>query len=117
MGGCCFLLFHVLYFKCILYKIGYKVGSKVSHKITADALIIFIRDKLKKSLIEDYESAKEEALDLIGRKTDEIIFSFEKELKKRSAFQYESTEEIKRSKAETSFERAKKFVFEIEKLL
>jgi len=111
--------YYAMYYvaNAVLYKIGYKVGSKISHKITADALIILIRDELKKSLIEDYESAKEEALELIGRKTDEIISSFEKELKKRSTFQYESTEEIKRAKAETSFERAKKFVFEMEKLL
>ena len=101
----------------VLYKIGYKIGSKISHKITADALIIFVRNKLKKNLIEDYEKAKEEALDLIERKTDEIISSFDRELEKRSIFQYESTEEIKRAKAETSFERAKKFAFEMEKLL
>lgn len=101
----------------VLYKIGYKIGSKVSHKITADALIVFVRDKLKKSLIEEYEEAKEEALDIIGRKTDEIIGSFDKEMEKRSFFQYETTEQIKRAKARTSFERTKRFVFEMEKLL
>lgn len=101
----------------VLYKMGYKIGSKVSHKVTADALIVFIRNKLKKSLLEAYEEAKEEALELIGRKTDEIISDFDKELDKRSVFQYESTEEIKRAKAETSFERAKKFVLEMAKLL
>lgn len=101
----------------VLYKIGYKVGEKVSHKVTADALIIFVRHKLKKELLEEYEEAKEEALELIGRKTDEIIESFDQELAKRSAFQYETTEEIKRAKARTSLERAKRFVFEMEKLL
>ena len=111
--------YYTMYYvaNAVLYKMGYKTGSKISHKVTSDALIVFIRNKLKESLIEDYESAKDEALDLIGRKTDEIISSFEKELKKRSVFQYESTEEIKRAKAETSFERTKKFVFEMEKLL
>ncbi len=99
-----------------LYKIGYKVGSKVSHKVTSDALIVFVRNKLKKSLLEDYEEAKEEALDIIGRKTDEIISSFDKEMEKRSVFQYETTEEIKKAKAKTSYERAKKFIFEMEKL-
>lgn len=101
----------------VLYKIGYKVGSKVSHKVTSDAIIVFVRNKLKKSLIEDYEKAKEEALDIIGRKTDEIISSFDKEMEKRSFFQYETTEEIKKSKAKTSLERAKRFIFEMEKLL
>lgn len=101
----------------VLYKSGYKVGSKVSHKVTADALIVFVRNKLKKSLIDDYEEAKEEALDIIGRKTDEIISSFDKEMSKRSMFQYETTEEIKKAKAKTSYERAKKFIFEMKKLL
>src|SRR3989344_4101979 len=101
----------------VLYKIGYKIGSKVSHKVTADALIVFVRNKLKKNLLEDYEQAKEEALEIIGRKTDEIIESFDREMEKRSTFQYESTEEIKRTKANTSLERAKRFVFEMKKLL
>ncbi len=101
----------------VLYKLGYKIGHKVSHKVTADALIVFVRNKLRKSLLEEYEEAKEEALELIGRKTDEVISDFDKELGKRSIFQYESTEEIKRAKAETSFIRAKRFILEMEKLL
>ncbi|MDO8656319.1 MAG: hypothetical protein Q7K45_03695 [Nanoarchaeota archaeon] len=100
-----------------LYKIGYKVGGKISHKVTADALIVFIRNKLKKELLEDYEEAQEEALEIIGKKTDEIISHFEKELEKRSIFQYKSTEEIKRAKAETSLKRAKEFIFEMKKML
>lgn len=101
----------------VLYKIGYKVGPKVSHKVTADALIVFVRNKLKKELLEEYETAKEEALEIIGRRADEIISSFDKEMDKRSIFQYESTEEIKKAKAKTSLERAKRFVFEMKKLL
>jgi len=50
----------------VLYKIGYKIGSKVAHKVTSDALIVLVRNKLKKSLLDDYEEAKEEALDIIG---------------------------------------------------
>lgn len=101
----------------VLYKIGYKVGKKVVHKVTADALIVFIRNKLKKELLEGYEEAEKEAFDIIGRKTDELIGSFDKEMEKRSIFQYESTEEIKRAKALTSLERAKQFIFEMKKLL
>lgn len=100
-----------------LYKIGYKVGGKISHRVTADALIVFVRNKLRRELLEEYEEAQEEALEIIGRKTDEIISSFEQELEKRSIFQYESTEEIKKAKAETSLKRAKEFVFEMKKLL
>ena len=101
----------------VLYKIGYKIGHKISHKVTADALIVFIRNKLKKSLLEDFEESKEEALDIIGRKTDDIIISFDQEMGKRSIFQYESTEQVKKAKAQTSLDRAKKFVFEMKKLL
>lgn len=108
-------MYYIAY--AVLYKIGYKVGSNVSHKVTADALIIFVRNKLKKELLTDYEKAKEEAFEIIGRKTDEIIESFDREMGKRSTFQYESTEEIKRTKAQTSLERAKKFIFEMKKLL
>jgi len=101
----------------VLYKIGYKIGSKISHKVAADSLIVFIKNKLKKSLIEDYEDVKEEALDIIGRKTDELIESFDREMEKRSVFQYETTEEIKKAKARTSLERARRFIFEMKKLL
>ena len=100
-----------------LYKLGYKVGGKISHKVTADALIVFIRKKLKKELLEEYEEAQEEALEIMGKKADEIIAHFDKELEKRSIFQYESTEEIKRVKAETSLKRAKEFIFEMKKVL
>ena len=101
----------------VLYKMGYKVGHKISHKVTSDALIVFIRNKLKKSLFEDFEEAKEEALDIMGRKTDDIIESFDKEMEKRSIFQYESTEQIKQAKAKTSLDRAKTFIFEMKKLI
>jgi len=111
--------YYTLYYvaNAVLYEIGYKVGTKISHKVTEDALIVLVRNKLKKELLDDYEEAREEALDIIGRKTDEIIESFGQEMEKRAFFQYESTEDIKRAKANTSLERAKKFVFEMKKLL
>lgn len=97
----------------ILYKCGYKVGSKVAHKVTADALIVFIRKKLKDALIEDYQVAIEEALAL----SDNLLQNYDYERVKRSVFQYETTEEIKRAKAETSLARAEEFSKEIEKIL
>lgn len=100
----------------VLFKLGYKVGSAVSHKVTSDALIVFIRDKLKKSLLEDFEDAKDEAMELANM-TDDIIESFDFERKKRSTFQYNMTAPVKKSKAETSIERAKSFNLEFEKLL
>ena len=44
----------------LLYKLGYKVGHKIAHKITADALIYLVREKIKASLLEEFEEAKDE---------------------------------------------------------
>lgn len=101
----------------ILLKLGYKVGGKISHKVTSDALIVFVRNKLKKSLLEEYEETKEEALELISSKTDLLIKSFDFEREKRSYFQYEMDEGVKKEKALTSLDRAKQFSLEMKKLL
>ena len=101
----------------VLYSLGYKVGAKIAHKVTSDALIFYVRKKLKERLLVDFETAKEEALELAGVKADELIESFDFERLKRSKFQYEMTEPIKKTKAETSLNRAKKFIFEMEKIL
>lgn len=90
--------------KAVLYKNHIKIGDKISHKVTADALIFYIRKKLKDSFIEDYETAQQEALELAGIKTDEIIESFDLERAKRSRFQYSLTEQAMNSKAKTSLE-------------
>ncbi|MBI4016522.1 MAG: hypothetical protein HY363_02405 [Candidatus Aenigmarchaeota archaeon] len=97
----------------LLYKIGYKIGSKVAHKVTSDALIVFVRHKLKDQLIEDYELAGHDALSL----SDSLLQNYEFEREKRSVFQYESTEEIKTAKAKTSLDRAEEFSIKIEKML
>lgn len=101
----------------VLLEIGYKVGSRISHKVTSDALIVFVRDKLNKEFIEEYENLKEDALELISSRTDNLLESFDFEREKRSKFQYRMDEELKKSKALTSLERAKHFVFEMKKLL
>jgi uncharacterized protein (UPF0332 family) len=56
-------------------------------------------------------------LDIAGLKADEIIGFFDSERMKRSRFQYGMTENVKSQKAQTSLERAKRFIFELEKLL
>jgi hypothetical protein len=99
----------------ILLKLGYKVGNKISHKVTADALIVFVRNKLTKNLLEEYEEEKDKAL--AGIKSNEIIESFDYELAKRGRIQYETKEIEKHSKAKTSLERAKRFMAEMEKML
>lgn len=97
----------------VLYKLGYKIGSKIAHKITSDSLIVFVRHKLKQELIENYEIATKEALTI----SNNLIENFEYERRKRSIFQYETTEEIKKAKAKTSLKRAEEFNKEMEKLL
>jgi len=100
-----------------LLNLGYKVGDKISHKVTSDAMIIFIRNKLKKEMLEGYEDIKQDALELISSKTDFLLKSLDLEREKRSKFQYQMSEEVKRGKAVTSLKRAKEFLFEMKKLL
>lgn len=111
--------YYAMYYiaNAVLLKLGYKVGAQISHKVTSDAIIVFVRNKLKKELIEKYEDAKEDAIELISMKTDSLLQSFDFERGKRSKFQYNMDEQIKKGKALTSLERAKQFVFEMKKLL
>src|SRR3989338_6698456 len=101
----------------VLLKLGYKVGDKISHKVTVDAIIVFVRNKLKKNLLEEYENAQEAALELMSQRADVLLKSLYEEREKRSKFQYQMDEQAKRGKAITSLERAKEFVFEMKKLL
>jgi len=101
----------------VLLRLGYKVGEKVSHKVTGDALIVFVRNKLRKELLEEYENTKEDALEIISSKTDFILKSLDLEREKRSRFQYRMDEQAKKGKSLTSLQRAKEFVFEMKKLL
>jgi len=100
----------------VLNKSGFKVGDQVSHRVTADALIVLVRDKLKSHLLQDFDEAKEEYVE-IDNLTDEIIELYDLEHKKRLNSQYVMRYDVKVSKANTSLERAKKFVLELEKLL
>ena len=101
----------------VLRKLGYKVGEKIAHKVTADALIVYVRGKLKETLIEEYEDSKDEALNLAGIKADSIIESFDREKTKRGIIQYRTDDIDKQAKAETSLKRAKQFLFEMNVLL
>ena len=105
------------YANAMLLKFGHKVGEKIVHKVTSDALIVYVRGKLKASLIEEYEKTKEEALNLAGIKADTLLESFDFERNKRSIIQYQTLDDEKQSKAQTSLQRAKEFTREMEKLL
>lgn len=103
------------YANAVLLKLGYKVGEKIVHKVTSDALIVYVRKKLKESLLEEYEETKEEAL--AGMKADSLVESFDFERNKQQLIQYRTIEMEKQSKAKTSLQRAKEFAREMEKLL
>lgn len=105
------------YANAVLLKLGYKVGDKIVHKVTADSLIVYVRRKLKESLIEEYEATREEALNLAGIKADLLIESFDFERNKRGIIQYKTIDIEKNVKAKTSLVRAKEFTKEMEKLL
>ena len=101
----------------VLLHMGYKVGSRIAHKVTCDALIVLVLNKLRKELLEEYETIQEEALEVSSVQADDIIQSYDFERIKRSRFQYDMGEEIKGNKARTSLERAKEFLFEMRKLI
>ena len=99
----------------VLLDQGKKVGEKIPHKVTSDALIVFVRRKLKKELIKDYERIKDYAFE--ETKTDVLLQNYENERNKRSQFQYNISEKAKESKANTSKRRAEEFVFSMKKIL
>ena len=101
----------------VLLELGYKTADKIVHKVTNDALIVLVMDKIKHGLLEEYENAKQDALELASIKSDEIIAFYGLEMDKRSRFQYNMTESIQENKANTSLKRARQFVFEMKKLL
>ncbi len=101
----------------VLLELGYKTGEKAVHKVTNDALIVLVMDRKKKGLLEEYEDAKVDALEIASIKSDEIIAFYGLELNKRSKFQYNMTESIQEQKANTSLNRAKQFTLEMKKLL
>lgn len=101
----------------VLLELGYKTSDKIVHKVTNEALLVLVIDKIKKGLLEEYENAKEDALQIASIKSDEIIESYSLEMDKRSRFQYDMTESIQEQKANTSLKRAKQFMLEMKKLL
>lgn len=101
----------------VLLKFGYKTGDKIVHKVTADALIFIIRPKLKKQILDGYDEIKEQALQIAEIRSDELVLSFDFERNKRNTIQYKTTTIDITNKAKTSLERAKEFLFEMEKML
>ena len=101
----------------VLLSYGYKTQDKIAHKVTSNALIFLVLDKLRKELLEDYEAIQKDAMEIAGAKAESVIESYSLELDKRSRFQYNMLEQTKEAKAQTSLKRASEFVFELKKLL
>jgi uncharacterized protein (UPF0332 family) len=101
----------------VLHSLGYRNTGKIAHKVTSDSLIVLVMDKLKKELLEEYEDAMEEALELASLKAETVIHNFELERTKRAQFQYNMTSSAQEQKAKTSLQRAKEFSFEMKKLI
>lgn len=106
--------YSMFYIACAyIYKKGYKVGHEIVHQIVYDSLIILARHGLEKHFLEEYEEEKEKAM----ASTENLLDKYEFEKLKRSAFQYETTGDIKEAKAKTSLERAKNFIGIMRQLL
>lgn len=101
----------------VLLSLGYKTGDKIVHKVTSDALIVLVMDKIRKGLLEEYQDAKEDALEIASIRSEELMTFYVLELDKRSRFQYDMTESIQEQKAKTSLKRAREFILEVKKLL
>ena len=102
---------------CLLYVNGYKVGDKIAHKVTSDSLICLMRDKIKNYFLEIYKEIEDDAESFAQIKSEILVESLHFERNKRSKVQYEMTENIKLSKAQTSLKRAKEFLFELRGLI
>ena len=100
----------------VLNQLGFKVGEKMSHRVTADALIVLVRDKLKTHLLQDFDEAKDEYTEFDSA-TDEIIELYDLEHKKRLNSQYVMGYETRATKSSTSLDRAKQFDLELQKLI
>jgi len=105
----------------LLSKNGMKLGDKIVHKVASDVFYFyFIKNKkIARELFEIYEEAKGQAMDLINysEQAEKLYQDLEYERTKRHKFQYNMTENIKRSYAQTSLKRAKDFINEIELLI
>lgn len=99
--------YSMFYIACAyLYKLGYKPGDEIVHQVVNESLIVQGRHKIKNHLLENYSEEKDKALVIV----DNYLDNYEREKGKRASFQYQTTEEIKETKAKTSLERAKEFV-------
>ena len=99
--------YSMFYIACAyLYKKGYKTSHEIVHQVVNESLIVLARHDIEKHFLEEYEEEKDKAL----YASENLLNNYEFEKTKRSQFQYETTGEIKESKAMISLNRAKEFV-------
>lgn len=105
----------------LLAKHNHKINvDQGIHTLTYHALVhYFIKEdsKLKWQLMENYRDAVKEAEELLQiteKKLKELVIDLKLELTKRKTFTYDVGEEAERSKALTSYNRAKQFFQQIE---
>lgn len=65
-----------------------------------------VKDELNKKLLNNYDEEKDKALSI----AETLLNNYDFERVKRLRFQYEMTENLKKSKAKTSFKRDKEFL-------
>ena len=106
--------YSMFYMACAyLYKLGYKPGEEIVHQVVNESLIVQGRHKIKNHILENYDEEKKKALIIV----DNYLDNYEREKAKRASFQYQTTEKIKESKAQTSLSRAKEFLTLMEEIL
>ncbi|MFP4656112.1 MAG: hypothetical protein ACLFNK_00865 [Candidatus Woesearchaeota archaeon] len=107
--------------RALLESEGIKIRSDMSvHSVTFDAIINFfyINGVLQKRLIKDFAESLEDASDILGKeKADLLIEDYFFERRKRAALTYNTKEVVIRAKANTSLERARRFIRELKKLI
>lgn len=108
----------------LAYK-GVRILSKQgTHKITAHALVYYCvkNDFIAKELYEQFVQSQQEAAELLNledfkEKAKDLTTKYFYEAEKRSKFTYETEEEAKQRHANTSLQRAREFLNEIEKII
>lgn len=108
---------------------GIKITSEIGiHKKTFEALVyyFYLTKRLAKYLLEIFEEAQQESLELLGKeevifamqeKTIELMRKYDYEMDKRSRFTYQIGERAKQNKANTSLNRAIEFYSKILKVI
>ncbi len=107
--------------RALLENEGIKVKTAMSiHSIVFDALVyyFYLRGKIEKRMIEEFEEANEEAAEILGKeRSKELIEEYYYEKRKRAVFTYDMGKIAMENKARTSLERSKRFNEEIRKII